>query len=357
MPAPKLLIVEDEIIIARDIAAQLVALGYVVVGHAMRGQESIDMADALRPDLVLLDIQLAGTMDGVAAAQAIRDNFFIPVVFVSAFSADTTIARAKLTEPYGYILKPFSERELHTVIEMALYKHQSESKLRDSAQQLRALSQRILEVQEAERRRVALELHDDIGQSLTAIKINLQAHHRFKDQTPEQLNAENLAIVEAALQQVRSLALALRPAILDDLGLAPALRWMAEQIAARSGLEVCFDLEESNAGERLPPPLESACFRIAQEALTNIARHAQAKRVTIALSLDHHSVQFEICDDGCGFNTAAMLTHAHSGKSLGLIGMQERAALLGGSLTIASQPGNGCTVRLRCPLENHGVTA
>ena len=112
MPPPKLLIVEDEIIIARDIAAQLVALGYTPVGHATTGQQSIDMARTLQPDLVLMDIQLVGPMDGIAAAQTIRDDFFIPVVFVSAFSADATIARAKLTEPYGYILKPFSERGL-----------------------------------------------------------------------------------------------------------------------------------------------------------------------------------------------------------------------------------------------------
>ena len=247
MPPPKLLIVEDEIIIARDVAAQLVALGYAPVGHAMSGQQSIDLARTLQPDLVLMDIQLAGDMDGIAAAQAIRDEFFIPVVFVSAFSADATIARAKLTEPYGYILKPFSERELHTVIEMALYKHQAESRLRDSAAQLRALSQRVLEVQEAERRRVALELHDEIGQSLTAVKINLQAQHRFKNQTPEQVNAENLAIVEAALQQVRRMALALRPSMLDDLGLAPALRWMAEQAGARSGFAVSVEADTTDA--------------------------------------------------------------------------------------------------------------
>jgi signal transduction histidine kinase len=350
MPPPKLLIVEDEIIIARDIAAQLVALGYTPVGHATTGQQSIDMARTLQPDLVLMDIQLVGPMDGIAAAQTIRDDFFIPVVFVSAFSADATIARAKLTEPYGYILKPFSERELHTVIEMALYKHQAESRLRDSAIQMRALSQRVLEVQETERRRVALELHDEIGQSLTAIKINLQAHHRFTDQTPEQLNAENLAIVEAALQQVRRLALALRPSVLDDLGLLPALRWMAEQVGTRSGFVVHIPFEESETSERLPPALESACFRIAQEALTNIARHAKATQVSIALSMDTHAVHMEICDDGCGFDTTTLQNRSHGGESLGLAGMHERAALLGGGLTVASQPGQGCTVRMHCPL-------
>ena len=366
MHTPRLLIVEDEIIIARDVAAQLVAMGYAPVGHATTGQQAIDMTRTLQPDLVLMDIQLAGAMDGIAAAQAIRDNFFIPVVFVSAFSAEATIARAKLTEPYGYILKPFSERELHTVIEMALYKHQAESKLRDSAVQLRALSQRVLQVQEEERWRIALELHDEIGQSLTAIKINLQSQHRFKDQTPEQLNAENVAIIEAALQQVRRLALALRPSMLDDLGLAPALRWMAEQAGARSGFTVGVEADEATAyneddegtrGERIPPQLENACFRIAQEALTNIARHAQATHVAITLVRDFSSITLQVRDNGCGFDTAGMHSRARGGNSLGLVGMQERAALLGGNLTIASQPGQGCTVRLHCPLQAYGLSA
>lgn len=357
MPPPKLLIIEDEIIIARDVAAQLVALGYAPVGHAMSGPQSIDMARALRPDLVLMDIQLAGAMDGITAAQAIRDSFFIPVVFVSAFSADATIARAKLTEPYGYILKPFSERELHTTIEMALYKHQAESKLRDSAAQLSALSQSVLELLEAERRRVALELHDEIGQCLAAIKINLQSHHRFKDRTPEQLNAENLAIVETALQQVRRMALALRPTVLDDLGLAPALHSMAEQAGARSGFSVCFETSdppqapgEDATTNRPPPAVESACFRIAQEALTNIARHAQATHVVVALVQTAHHITLEVRDNGRGFDANSTYSRARRGNSLGLIGMTERAALLGGHVTIASQPGHGCTVRLSCPL-------
>ena len=182
----------------------------------------------------------------------------------------------------------------------------------------------------------------------------MQARHRFKDQTPEQLNAENLTIVDTALQQVRRLALALRPSMLDDLGLAPALRWMAEQVAARSGVVVCFQSDESTASERLHPQLESACFRIAQEALTNIARHAQAKQAHIALALDASTITLEVRDDGRGFDTATLQTGAPGGDRLGLLGMQERAALLGGRLTIASQAGQGCTVRLHCPLEITG---
>ena len=135
---PRILVVEDEGLIAMDIEMQLRALGYLPVGHATRGLQAIEMADVLRPDLVLMDIQLAGEMDGIAAAQAIRAQFDLPVVFVTAFAAEETLSRAKLSEPYGYILKPFSEREMHTVIEMALYKHMADVQLKHTVDSLRA---------------------------------------------------------------------------------------------------------------------------------------------------------------------------------------------------------------------------
>ena len=349
MASIKILVVEDEAIVARDIRSQLTAMGYTPVGHATAGEQAIAMAGVLHPDLVLMDIQLAGPMDGIVAAQAIRDQFFIPVVFLTAFAADDIIARAKLTEPYGYILKPFSERELHTVIEMAHYKHQAEIRLRDSAHQLRALSQRVLQVQESERRRVAIELHDEVGQSLTALKINLLGHPRFKDQTPESLNAENLRIVDDALQQVRRLALALRPSMLDDLGLVPALRWMAEQAASRGGFFVQLQASAALSAERLSPELETTCFRIAQEALTNITRYAQAQQVHITLGREADLLTMTVQDDGCGFDVTAMRERAVLGTSLGVLGMHERAVLINGQLDIESTPGEGSRVCLRCP--------
>ena len=350
---PRILVVEDEVIVARDIRLQLTALGYDPVGHTRRGEEAVELAGALRPDLVLMDIQLAGAMDGIAAAQAIRLRFSLPVVFLTAFAADDVLARAKLTEPYGYILKPFPDRELRTVLEMALYKHQAESKLHISTRQLKALSRRVLEVQEAERRRVALELHDELGQSLTAIKINLQLQERFKDQSPSDLYADNLRIVDDALQQVRRVAMALRPSMLDDLGLAPALHWMAGQTAERHGFAV--RLQAARLPGRLLPEIETACFRIVQEALTNIARHAQAPHVEIDLRYDDDTLELSVQDDGRGFDLAAMRERAVAGGSIGVLGMQERATLIGGQLHIESTPGLGSTVRLKCPVQTCAV--
>ncbi len=130
MKPATVLIVEDEGIIARDIRQQLGELGYAVVGDTPTGEEAIVLTAQLKPDLVLMDIHLAGKLDGIEAAQAIRKQYGTPVVFLTAFAGAETLERAKLTEPFGYIIKPFDERYLHTVIEMALYKHRAESSLR-----------------------------------------------------------------------------------------------------------------------------------------------------------------------------------------------------------------------------------
>jgi two-component system, sensor histidine kinase and response regulator len=135
----RILVVEDEVIVARDIRQQLVDLGYAPVGHATHGEQAVSMAEALLPDLVLMDVQLAGPMDGITAANLIRSRLALPVVFLTAFGGDDTLDRAKLTDPFGYILKPFSERELRTVLEIALYRHRTEARLRESEQRLRTL--------------------------------------------------------------------------------------------------------------------------------------------------------------------------------------------------------------------------
>ncbi len=224
----------------------------------------------------------------------------------------------------------------------------NEASLREHAEQLRALSRRVLEVQEAERRRLAVELHDELGQLLTAIKINLQSNERFRSQAPDELNVENIRIVEDALQQVRRLALALRPSMLDDLGLAPALRWMAGQNAQRGGFTT--ELYTDRLHDRLAPDIEIACFRIVQEALTNIARHARASQVHISLLDEGALLVLVVKDDGCGFDVAAMKAGALAGGSIGVLGMQERAALIGGQLEIESSPGHGSTLRMQCPM-------
>ncbi len=141
----RILIVEDEAIVARDLTQQLETLGYEVAGQSATGEEALILAERLRPNLVLMDIQLAGGIDGIEVARTIRERFAIPVVFLTAFAGDGVLQRAKLTEPFGYILKPFEERELGTVLEMALYKHEAEQRLRNSREEMAVILQTALD--------------------------------------------------------------------------------------------------------------------------------------------------------------------------------------------------------------------
>lgn len=243
--------------------------------------------------------------------------------------------------------------ELRVVMNDVTQHKQVEADLRDSVQQSRRLSRRVLEAQETERRRVAMELHDELGQALTAIKINLQVGERFRHQTPSELTTENIRIVDEALLQMRRLAYGLRPSMLDDLGLAPALRWMAEQMAQRSGLTIRFEPDVSEV--RLAPEIEIAVFRIAQEALTNIVRHAHAQNVQMTLQHEGEVLVLNVQDDGCGFDLAAMRARAAAGGSMGVLGMEERATLIGAELRIESSAGRGSRLRLRCPQHARGT--
>jgi PAS domain S-box-containing protein len=224
----------------------------------------------------------------------------------------------------------------------------AEAALRESNRQLQTLSRRVLEAQETERRRLARELHDELGQSLTSLKISIQSQQRFGHTLTQDTLSEYVAKVDGALQETRRLALALRPSVLDDLGLVPALRWMSEQTAARSDMVVNFRPALA-VQMRLAADVETACFRIAQEALTNITRYAQARNVEVALDREEDQLVLTVRDNGVGFDLEAARARAVAGGSLGVLGMQERAMLIGGTLDIRTRPGEGCTVQMRCP--------
>jgi signal transduction histidine kinase len=230
----------------------------------------------------------------------------------------------------------------------------AEHRLRDYTERLQALSHRLLDIQETERRALARELHDEIGQVLTAVKLNLQAIERTAPSaTTAHSVADGIVIVEQAIEQVRSLSLDLRPTILDDLGLIPALHWYLGRQAERLGLPVSLVAEPLAARSRRP--VETACFRVVQEALTNAARHAQAQRVWVEVKQIDGWLGVSIRDDGTGFDVVAAKDRARRGESAGLLGMEERALLAGGLLEVESVPGAGTTIRARFRLD--GETA
>lgn len=216
---------------------------------------------------------------------------------------------------------------------------------------LRIFSRQLIEAQEDERRRIARELHDQIGQVLTAVKMNLYAMQNSNGSEASSYMRDNINAVDEALRLVRDLSVDLRPPVLDDLGLVTALQWYGDRYAKRTGLdiEVVIDLVDPN--ERFSRDLETACFRIAQEALTNVVRHALATRAVVRLSRDENILVLSVTDNGVGFDPARLKKRAARSATLGLVSMQERAHAAGGNVEIDSVISKGTEVRFRLPLE------
>jgi signal transduction histidine kinase len=234
-------------------------------------------------------------------------------------------------------------------IGMAVHNARLFEQVRAGHERLQSLSRRLLEAQETERRHIARGLHDDVGHALTAVKINLEAMQRWADKPAflTQLN-ESISVTERALDQVRNLSLGLRPSALDDLGLVPALRSYVDRLAQRGGFEAHLVVDPLEID--LPPEIETACFRVAQEALTNVVRHARARRVHIALERRPGALHMVIGDDGIGFDVPTVRKSLSRGTSLGLLGMEERVLLVGGQIEINSRPTLGTEVGVRFAL-------
>jgi PAS domain S-box-containing protein len=218
-------------------------------------------------------------------------------------------------------------------------------------QQPAVLSRLLMEVQEAERRHLAKEMHDEVGQKLTAIRLNLLSALQENQRVGRQsLMHDSLQIVDGLVQQVRSLSLDLRPPMLDDYGLAPTLQWYLEEQAKRAGIAVESAIDPNLP--RLRMAIEVACFRVAQEAVTNVIRHAKAHHVWVSLYRHDETFSLGVMDDGRGFDVQGALARATEGKSLGLLSMQERIQFLGGEITIDSLPGTGTRIHAMFPIHD-----
>jgi two-component system sensor histidine kinase UhpB len=216
-------------------------------------------------------------------------------------------------------------------------------------ERLQRLSRRLLEVQEDERRHLARELHDDIGQGLTAIKLNLESVARGREgASMETRVGEALEATRHTIERVRQLSINLRPLQLDDLGLVAALRSHLDRQAKLGRLAPHFEIQEVPA--KLTAEVEIACFRVAQEAINNIVRHARAANIWLRLFVAGERLALSVRDDGAGFDVATAQRRAAVGESLGVISMEERVALAGGTLQIHSAPGQGTVVVASFPV-------
>jgi signal transduction histidine kinase len=218
--------------------------------------------------------------------------------------------------------------------EQALAK--SEEMFREYAERLKFLSRRLMEVQEMERRNIALELHDEIGQVLTGLKLTLEVSTRLPVEEVGASLDQARGLVNELMARVRKLSLDLRPAMLDDFGLLPTLLWHIEHYTAQTKVRVNF--KHNRLERRFAPGVETAAYRMVQEALTNVARHAQVQEASVRLWTNQQTLFIEVEDQGRGFDREPVLA---ASETSGLAGMRERATLLGGQLKIESSIGGG----------------
>jgi signal transduction histidine kinase len=249
--------------------------------------------------------------------------------------ADSARLNARLTDELAVLNRSLADqvaartRELETEVAVR----------RTAEQRAQALATRLLRVQEDERRALAHELHDQIGQLLTGLRFQLEA---AQNGAPVD---EALAVTDDLLQSVRTLTLSLRPRMLDDLGLSPALDWQTKLFARQTGIAV--ELELSLPAARLPVELEITAYRVVQEALTNVARHSGARAAVVTVTAGDTELHVEIADRGRGFDATAALAR---NDSLGLAGIAERVRLAGGKLEVVSLPGQGTRLHAEFPL-------
>jgi signal transduction histidine kinase len=219
-------------------------------------------------------------------------------------------------------------------------------RLQHSFEQLRELAGRLQTVREEERRRIAREIHDDLGQALTAIKIAVSSLvlDSRESREPSEGAESTINLIDQAIASVRKIATELRPAILDDLGLVAAVEWAAEKFQARTGARCHLSLPANPV--TIDQDWATAVFRIFQEILTNVSRHSDATQVDVRLGIENGNLELEVQDNGIGADQERL----SAPQSLGIVGMRERALLLRGEFNITGKPNKGTLVRVRIPL-------
>lgn len=326
--------------------------GFECVGIGVQSRQDFETELMFqRPDLVLASYAATG-FDGREALEILlRRAPDIPLIFVTGSLGEEVAIELLKQGATDCVLKthlgrlaPSMRRAIRGARERR-ERERFESELRRSHVQLRALTNHLQTVREEERTRIAREVHDDLGQALTALKLDLASLGRKLGRAPGfgRRVSDMLAHVDATIATVRMIATELRPGVLDNLGMVAAVEWQAADFQRRTGVPCVVTVEVPEL--RLAPDLETVCFRIFQEALTNIIRHAQATQVTVRLTRSEGFLILVVRDNGRGITE-----NEANPRSIGLLGMKERASQVGGDVFIAGLPGHGTTVTLRLPL-------
>jgi two-component system CheB/CheR fusion protein len=326
---------------------------------ALSGASALDLIKTTGPDLLLADIGLEGEMDGIEVATRAREEWKTPTVFLTSYSDPETMRRARLTEPYGYLVKPFAEQELNATIEIALQQKSiaAEREIQVEAtaeilgrtqEELTKIAARLFSAQERERERIAMDLHDDICQRVALLQIDIESISRKVPATiKENLKAEfsaALTRVAELSRDLREVSHRLHPQILNDLGLERALQELCETFEERQIITIRFSTR--NVPAQIPESVAIALYRIVQESLQNIAKHAEAHSVHVALIGGTTGIELSVRDDGRGFDTETR----RNSTGLGLISMAQRTELIGGVFEVKSNLNRGTRIHVSVPL-------
>ena len=316
---------------------------------ANSGEEALRIA--LKNDLavILLDVRMPG-MDGFETARLLRQrdrNRLTPIVFLSAAAEEMeSVFRGYEVGAVDYLIKPIVPEVLKSKVLVFVELARKTAALADSEEKLRALASHLISVREEERAHIAREIHDELGQVLTGLKMEVAslAKRLNADQKPLlEKTAAMGQLIDSTVQTVRKISSGLRPEVLDEMGLVAAIGWQAKEFQKRTGIRCRLSLPQEIAG--LERELSTTMFRVFQEILTNVARHSRATRVDVDLKNETRSLVLEVADNGVGMGNGE-----HNGRrSLGLLGMQERALRVGGEVNIGSAPGHGTKVVVTIP--------
>jgi signal transduction histidine kinase len=316
------------------------------------GREALEMLLKTDVAVVLMDVSMP-ELDGFQLAEMIREHPRFQktaIIFISAVHL-TDLDRLKGYQrgAVDYLSVPVIPDLLRAKVSVFAELHRKARQLEILNQELRRLSHSLMTAQDEERRRISRELHDGLGQDLTAVKMmlgGLVQPNQLKDSTENKTIAEVLSMMDSAIEQVRTMSHLLHPPLLDEMGLLSALRWYTEGFAKRSGVETVLDVPKNFP--RFEPEIEMAIFKIVQESLTNVFRHAEANRAVVELEERDGCALVSIEDNGKGIGSGAAELHANS-YGIGVIGIKQRAAEYDGQVTVRNT-GSGTRVEVKIPL-------
>ncbi len=347
-PQAKILLVDDEPKSLFALQELLSTLGQNLM-IAQSGEEALRLA--LKNDfaVILLDVRMPG-IDGFETARLIRNrerSRLTPIIFLTAAADEmTSMFRGYEVGAVDYLMKPVVPEVLKSKVSVFVELHRKSERLRESEDKLRRLAAHLISVREEERAHIAREIHDELGQVLTGLKMEVGwLAKRLKEKELIEKTDSMGKLIDSTVQTVRKIATGLRPEMLDDMGIIAAVGWQAKEFQKRTGIRCRAKLPPE---VKLDIDVSTTMFRIFQEILTNIARQSRATRVDIELDVGEERIALDVSDNVVGIAEGDVTGK----KSLGLLGMHERALLFGGEVKITGSPGQGTRVCVSIPVRN-----